>query len=295
MAGIGKAFNILFVVAIVIGGLCIFLLFQYINNVKEESRKAALKEAGSSKIELVKVLTANVDIEHGTLVEESMTKMAEVPKEYVPETALTSADKLGRRLAAHFIPQGDLILDAKLKEREQIQRASLKITPGMRLVTTSVNDTKATAFLIKNGDYVDLIGTFTIADAGRTALNRVTDTAVTFTFLQHVKVYDIIYGNPAPPPTNNKNKSQVDPRVARGTTVTFEVTPQIAERILAAESRASGITMVLRRYDDEEKVTGLGTNVETVLEEYLPPQPIIEESEEVLPPPPPTPTRKTVF
>ncbi|MEM9400617.1 MAG: Flp pilus assembly protein CpaB [Verrucomicrobiota bacterium] len=295
MAGVGKSFNFLFILALILGIACIFLIFTYVKQVKDEATRKATLAAGTVKVEKVSVLIANQDLELGQVLEEGAFKVVQMPKDYVPETALKAFTEVGGRLPAHFIPQGDIILDAKLKSVEKIDKVSRIIPPGKRLVSVSVSETKAASYLVKNGDYVDLIGLFVLADTGRTALNRVTSTTQAFTFLQKVKVFDIIHGSVSPA-AKKGNKDNTAGRKAIGTTITFEVSPKEAEIILVAEARASSITYVLRRYDDEERFDTRGTSSESVLEEYLPAvEEIVVEEVPAEEPEPVVDTRRTIF
>jgi Flp pilus assembly protein CpaB len=135
------------------------------------------------------------------------------------------------------------------------------ISPGMRLISIPINQTRSTSFLVKNGDYVDVVGNLEAEIYSPTTQQNV-NTKITKTVLQKVKVFDIQYGAVIPedeegaPAATTKKKpkkssANVDMnRMGRGTTATLEVTPEDAEKLQALVSMASDFALVLRRFDD---------------------------------------------
>jgi Flp pilus assembly protein CpaB len=112
---------------------------------------------------------------------------------------------------------------------------------------------------------------------------------ITVTFLQRVRVFDIIHGISGA----SAGDEQSNQRLAQGTTATFEVTPEEADIISNAETIASSLWLVLRRFDDEAVRAQRSPLEEKIIAS-------LKRTNIKAPPPPPEPTkapaqRKTVF
>jgi pilus assembly protein CpaB len=191
-----------------------------------------------------------------------MVPVKDVPKDYVPAAALDSYEKVGGRVAAGFIPAGDIIFDSKLRSKEKLSKPSLIVEKGKRLISLPVTDISSVANLIKIGDRVDLLATFVVNKAEKDADNQWVDRQITTTVIQNVRVFDIINGVPTEAPAAGSEGSSNDKagegRLGKGSNATFEVTPQEAEKVQALYAKAPSFTMTLRRYDDEESVKTAG-------------------------------------
>lgn len=295
MASVGKSFNFLIVLAVLLALFVIVLMNRYISATKRDAREQARLEFGKvEKVDMAKVLVSKIEIQGGMAVTSDMVEVKEIPVKFVPSGALKSPDEVNGRLAAHFIAPEEMIMDTKLRTKERLNKASMMIEKGKRLVSVSVNDLKSASYLVKTGDRVDLIGTFTVPGGTTGPTGELTDASLTTVFMQKVKIFDIVYGNETSTEQESKKKGKESggvPRLARGTTATFEVSPKEAEIILAAERQGAPIAMALRRYDDEEIIQPQGTLSTEPFKGFMP-EP--EAPPEIEAPPPP-PTRKKVF
>ncbi|MDD5260636.1 MAG: Flp pilus assembly protein CpaB [Methylacidiphilales bacterium] len=254
-----KGLTFLIILALALAGLSIYLFKTLLDNAKAQANVAPAPQP--EQMEMQKVLIAKEDIPMGKPIGLLDVDTVDFPQKFTPPGALKSMDDLNGKLSAQLIPKGDILLDKKVALPNQLPRASMIVEPGRRLVSIRVDDIKANGYLVKNGDYVDLVGTFPIPDG----MAKPGDTAnknLTVTFLQRVKIFDIIYGDEAGStgqetsgtgPGVGKGKNPAgDKRMARGTaTATFDVTPHEAELILTAEGQASNLMLMLRRFDDE--------------------------------------------
>lgn len=280
MGGKGGIFNLMILLAIVLAAVSIFIVIQLVNSAKEQ----AAANAQPAAIEMAKVLVAATDIEQGSEIRPEMVPVKDLPKEFVPPDALDSFDKVAGRVASGFIPAGDILFNSKLRAREKLSKPSLIVEKGKRLISVPVTDTTSVSSLIKIGDRVDVIATFDVSKFERDIENEWISRQVTTTVLQNVRVFDIINGVPidatAATTTESSTKQQQASRLGIGSTATYEVSPQDAERVKALLAKSPSFTMTLRRYDDEDSVKTSGVVDSELLKG------VVSSS---LPPPPPTP------
>jgi len=275
----GGIFNILIILALFLAGLMIYLVTHLINSAKEAGRA----EAKPAEVEMVNVLVAAQDIEAGTEIQPGMVPPKSVPKDMVTPETVTSFDQIKDKVAGAFIPANDIIFTNKVKSPNQLRKASLIITPGKRLITVPADFQNAVSFMIKNGDHVDILASFKVLKGDKDVEGNWVDREMTVTLMQNVEVFDIEYGSNAPKPKDG-NSNEDSGRLGKGQMVTFQVTPQEAERIAALTIKADHIRLTLRRFDDEQIVKGGSIMDVELLKPFLPEPP----------PPPPAPAVQEV-
>ncbi|MEM6821869.1 MAG: Flp pilus assembly protein CpaB [Verrucomicrobiota bacterium] len=245
-----KAFNFLVIAALLLGGLSIFLIKTFVDS----QVKAAKEATPSVEMKMSEVIIAKEEITVGTTFTRFNTEKRSIPENFLPSTAITKMDELQDKVALFNIPEEDMLLSSKVGSPSQLPRASTVVEAGKRLVTIPVDDERATGFTVKNGDYVDLMGIFPITESELENEEMPMGSILGVTFLQKVKIFDIIYGEDAGASAEDGQDGEKEGsnRLARGTTATFEVTPEEAAIILAADAIAENIYLILRRYDDEK-------------------------------------------
>lgn len=128
---------------------------------------ASLEQKYVSQGKMVKVLVAKDYIPHHCILEESMAEPAEVPQKYFQPSALSSFKELvsqqGRPLYMTVVPVmiGEQIVATKLTRLGKSAGLSLIIPEEMRAISLEVDDETGVSKLIKPGDRVDVICTFT--------------------------------------------------------------------------------------------------------------------------------------
>lgn len=287
-----KAFNILLIAAVLVGLFAAFLVVRLLESYKDKPAPAQT-EAGT-EIEMQTVAFAKVDIQPGTQIDTSLLSFEPMPTDLVPPGAVTKETELGNRMAAHLIPEGDIMLMAKMKTPESFGRASLIIPQGMRTVTIPVNDLDGNSYLPKNGDIVDIVLTTQLYDNDNDPIGM----NMSRIFMQGIKIFDIQFGESVEEQTGQEPEGSTTLRRGRGSTVTFLASPQDAEILVNASRQENAVlTLLLRRYDDFETVTTSGVVRATLqdviqAEDYMPDEPIqerpvVEEDTEPAPPPRP--------
>lgn len=286
-----KSFTILVVLALFLGLGSLFLIRKLIESAKAEALANAPVQTEVKAVESKDVLFVKDNLETGTPLTDMNVGVTKAPTDLVPETALTSLDQIKDRFAVQNLFKGEFLLEGKVRTRDQLPKASLMITPGKRLISVRVDEVKASSFMIKNGDYVDLVGSFDVKEDMLTPGTELPiGSRITVTFLQRVRVFDIIHGN-AGAAKEDEGSNQ---RMALGTTATFEVTPEEADIITNAESVAGALWLVLRRFDDDQVRPPRSPLEEKIIASLQ------RKDIKIASPPPPEPTkapaqRKTVF
>lgn len=287
-----KSFTILVALAVLLGLGSLFLIKKFVESEKARALASAPAVSQVKPVETKDVLFVKDDLQTGTPLTDLNIGVTKAPVDIVPETALTSLDQIKDRFAMQSLYKGEFLLQPKARTREELPKASLMIEPGKRLISVRVDEVKANGFMIKNGDFVDLVGSFDVKEEMLpTGSVLPIGDKLTVTFLQRVRVFDIVYGSSVTG-SEKSDEGQGSQRMARGTNATFEVTPAEANIISNAESVASTLWLVLRRFDDTT-ITPPATPTEEKIIASL-------QRNDISAPPPaapikPTNQRKTVF
>jgi pilus assembly protein CpaB len=234
------------------------------------------------------VLVAKLNIGTGNQVIPDYVESREVPENLVPPTAVKNLEEIKDLVSAQNIPAGDILMTEKLKTKEALAKPSYQVEKGMRLVTVRISDVSGNAFLVKNGDFVDLILTVEVQKAAKDADGEWISQRLSKILLQNLKVFDIEFGSQtAEVNTPNDGVPSADQsRIGRGTNVTFEVTPEQAVYIANAGSQGDGLSLSLRNYQDTEKTEVFSVAESKLLEDVMPK---VEEKTEPAPAVEPTP------
>lgn len=108
-------------------------------------------------IEMVKVVTARVNIQPRTRIQESMLQMKEFPASSVSPDSITSFDEVLNIQIKVPIFAGDVLTRQKITEDKSAEGFIGTIPLDCRAVSISVNDITGVAGFAKPGDHVDLL------------------------------------------------------------------------------------------------------------------------------------------
>jgi len=226
--------------AIVLGLVAVIFLFSYVSTMERRYL---------GKFEPVVVLIAKEDITQYQVLDESMLETRSIPQSFVQPLA-AKADEAGQVIgyvASSTIKKGEQILKTKLNLLGE-EGISPIITKGMRACTISVNDITGVGGHIRNGDSVDIIGTF------RTMTEkRQTKSLEGVTLFQNVQV--LATGKNYrfdPRVTTTKSKTslfQTANQNAGFSSVTLEVTPRMCMDLAIAQQSGT-LTLSLRSFHD---------------------------------------------
>ncbi|MEZ4845933.1 MAG: Flp pilus assembly protein CpaB [Bdellovibrionota bacterium] len=226
--------------AILLGVLSFFFLFFYVNSMEKRYL---------GKFEQVGVLVAKNDIVQFEVLDETMLEIRQIPKPYVQPLAATAED-LGQVLgyvASNTIKKGEQIVKTKLNLLGE-EGISPIVPKGFRACTVSVNEVTGVGGHIRNGDTVDIIGTFkTLTD------KRVTKGMEAVTLFQNVPVIATGKNYRFDPRVQaNKTKGSIlsMPTQSSGfSTVTLQVTPRMCMDLSIAQQSGT-LTLALRSFHD---------------------------------------------
>ncbi len=246
--------------AIVLGAVAMVLVWSFLSSVEKKYREEA---------KLINVLTARVYIPEGKIVNRAMVQTTKVPKGFVQPNALTSTKDLvnpkGKNIYSTVVPiaAGEQILTTKLTTLGRETGLALAIPKGKRAI--SIEARGLTPGLIKPGDYVDVLGTFSRSRVkeGKTVVEEETRT-----ILQNILV--LACGTEmVSTEKRRKVKGGLLGREAlrrMPSSVTLSVTPEEAEIITFAQ-RKGALNLVLRPVGETEIFTVPPVDFETISKE----------------------------
>lgn len=208
----------LLLISLLSGLLAAFLIYFFIN----EKEKFILK-----KIEPVKVVVAAKYIPAWSEITEEMLDFADMPRNWVTDAHILNPKKAIKKVAVAPFIKGEPLLINKITERGEELNTAIPL--GLRAVSIGVDDITGVSYMIKPGDYVDLLLTYEDVREKKIC---------TATLLQAVKVIAI----------GNNFKIQEKENIY--STVTFAVTPEEAEIITFAREKGK-ISLALRPIGDK--------------------------------------------
>ena len=146
---------VLLFLAIIFGIAAVIGVMIYLNNLRSSIEKEG---------ELVTVVVAAQDIPRETevfeMIERKFIETKEIPRKYLVEGALESLDNYRDFVAIGPIVKGEQFTPGKLGKIEEV-RMAFTVPDGFIALSISYNEIKGVSNLIKAGDKVNVITTFT--------------------------------------------------------------------------------------------------------------------------------------
>jgi len=219
-----KIENKLLLISIAAGVLAAVLAFYYFSNLEQN-----IKE----KMEPVKVVCAARYIPAYTRLEKTMLKTIEIPKKMVNMANVVDVEKVEGKITLVPFIEDEPILENKLSRKGN--ELNIMLSTGLRAISISVDEETGVGFMIRPGDYVDVLLTF--QDSESSSGKGVLKTA---TILQDVKV--IAVGSEITLDKKNTNYSSI----------TLALMPEEAELLIFAKEKGK-ISFALRALGDRIK------------------------------------------
>ena len=138
--------------------------------------------------ETIQALSAIVDIQVGSRLDETNTKFVKVAVSKAPEGAITSLDEITERSLKVPVVPGDWIFKSKLTEKGEIG-AVASIPPGMAVVTIPVDATTTHSGMMRPGNRVDLLLTYDESFSGRNIKKMITVMEFVEVFAVDARIY----------------------------------------------------------------------------------------------------------
>ncbi|MCR5177117.1 MAG: Flp pilus assembly protein CpaB [Anaerovibrio sp.] len=107
--------------------------------------------------ETIQVIAAAQDIPPRTLIQSNMVKSVAVPKDLVPDGAITNASEIVGKPAENQIYKDDIITAKKVLMDIKMAGFTGWIPPDCRAVSIAINDVTGVAGFARPGDYVDIM------------------------------------------------------------------------------------------------------------------------------------------
>ncbi len=198
-----------------------------------------------------KVVVAKGDIQLGSRLSPMMLKVADWPKNSVPEGAVKDPEKLKDRVVRTTVLSGEPILESKLAPIGTKGGLSAVIGEGKRAMTVRVNDVVGVAGFALPGNYVDIVVN-TEDDTQKSTDGR--PKSISKIVLDHILVLAVAQ--------ESSVREEGKPKVVNA--VTLEVTPEQAEKLDLARS-VGQLSLVLRNQLDTSPVVTTGSTKSLML------------------------------
>lgn len=191
--------------------------------------------------EPVSVVIAKKEITPGTLLDERVLELFQIPKRFVQPQAVQSVESAVGQIAAVPILEGEQIVGTKLLGLGSKGGLAIRIPAGLRALTLEVDEVSGVAGLVRPNQFVDLIATFDSESSG------------TETIAQRILVLAIgqdVGALPAPIEKSEKSETLFQ---SKKNTVTLALTPAQVQEVEFAKQKGK-ISLALRPQWEEDVV-----------------------------------------
>ncbi|CDF58758.1 Flp pilus assembly protein CpaB [Thermobrachium celere] len=204
----------LFILAFILSLILTSMVYVYLNKFNFKN----------SKQEFVKVLVANADIPKGTVIEKKMLREIDIPKDICQQGYVREYSSVLGKFAKENIIKDEILIFEKIQS-QQISELSFNIDENHRAVSVNVTGDTGVSYLLKPGDYVDVI----VFLSEKRENNRIVRRDIAKVILQNIKVLAV--DRNITRENNPKDDGKVPPRFF----VTLEVPAQDVEKLVLAE------------------------------------------------------------
>ena len=239
---------LLFVSALAFGGLAAFGARGYISE-----QIAIERERLVPRTPTMQIVVAKRDLAKGEQASTDTMAVREVPREYLPASAITPErfdSFAGARLAA-AMRAGEPLLSGGLEGADPSTFAA-KVPAGIRAITVAVDEVNSLSGMLQPGDRIDLLLSVRLPGASMPPLGQ----EVTRPLMQDLRVLA----------TGRQVRPGHDERSARAfTAITIEVSPDQAQKLVVAQ-RIGKLTAMLRNPQDRAPIDARPMDVYRLLD-----------------------------
>ncbi len=261
-----KLVNPIFIVALLVGVLCVFLITKALRDLEEEKQarvqqeEVARKKAEQENLELKAKLEAasknqgteapqaltkpvvcfKVPLQSRTEINRVMVEMRDYPIEMIPEGVFSEMKEVVGKYTVRSVDAKEPATNTKVKSIREIGGMSYRITPGMRAIAIPVTPINSSGNLITDGDFVDIL----LSEKDKSG-----EFIRTRIFLQNIKILSF-FASAETEQTAGLPKTAAD-------TATVEVSPEQAEGLIQARNMGE-MSLVLRSVKDQKTVRTRG-------------------------------------
>lgn len=199
------------------------------------------RSADQARLETQGIAVAVVDIPMGSAINPNQVAVTAWPKGHLPKDSVPSTQGVvGRTVLREFV-RGEPIVESKLVPKAGgTGLLAFKVPPGMRAFSVKVNEVVGVGGFIVPGSRVDVVATTAVSSRSQDQVAKIV--------LEDVVVL-----------AAGQTIEQKDNKPVTVSNVTLAVVPEDAER-LALASNDGRIQLILRNFNDAEKVTTAGVD-----------------------------------
>ncbi len=257
LALLGKYRNtLLLIAALALGGLAAFGARGYISEQLAIERERLIPNQP-----MTSVVVAKRDLPRGEAVDADSMAVREIPREFVPASAISPQRFDGYAGARLVQPMraGEPLIASNIEGADPTS-FSAKVRPGIRAITLAVDEVNSLSGMLQPGDRIDLLLSVRLPSGSTTPLAQ----EVTRPLLQDLRVLA----------TGRQVRPGADERQGRTfTAITVEATAEQAQKLVVAQ-RIGKLTATLRNPEDRSPVEQRPMDVYGLLDlKPLPPAP----------------------
>jgi len=146
--------KLIFIFSLVIALVAAGSVYYYLDN---------LKKTYQYEGDYIQVVVAKQHIPARTKVLSKMIEIKELPGKYINEKVVNKPEDVVGKLTVSEILPGEILRTEKLANGKDIEDGlAFLVKPGMRAITVAVDDVSGLAGLLRTGDKVDVLGTFSL-------------------------------------------------------------------------------------------------------------------------------------
>lgn len=232
--------------SLVIAGMAMFMVYSYLDS-REAYYKAKYGEEKS-------VVIAREDIKELDIIDDTKVTMDKKPENFLSPGHFRSKEDVLNRIALTPIKKGEQITDTKISQPNSRTGLSRQISAGRRGFALTVDQSQSVSQLIKPGDRVDILFFLDYA-GGRKDMQK------TLTVLQDVLVLstglNMTNAIPLVQVKESENSNEMRKvnlnRHVNYNTVTLELTPYEAQKLIWVIGSGGRPYLSLRNNDDKER------------------------------------------
>jgi pilus assembly protein CpaB len=229
-----RRYTTIFAAAIVTAAAATFGIYRVLQVTKAEA-----------KITTQPVVVAMEDIPEGKSIDRTSVRIAQWVSGTAPAGAFSSIDSVVGRVTRVDVFKGEVVVPGRLAPNGTGPGLQVKITPGKRAASVRIDDVAGIGGLIQPNSRVDVM--VAIRDEKK-------NEQVAKLFMSNMRVLSV----------GTQDSRTQDNRPIAATTVTLEVTPVEAERLMIAQGEGR-IQLVLRGYGDPDSIKTEGAKSADVL------------------------------
>ncbi len=216
----------------------------YFGNSMVRERIAAIENEARKGKEMVKVVVPKKDMAKGDTLTADLLALREIPREYMQSSAITQStlELVENQRLVTPVRRGEMLFAAQT-EGVGTRVFSNELRPGRRALTVPVNDENSISGMLRPGDHIDLIVQIKPDNSDRPGVKVEKEIENTFPLMSDVTVLATGTAVTKYDPSHGEQGGQ------RYATMTLDVTPQDADRILVAQSSGQ-LKAILRHPDD---------------------------------------------